>query len=105
MIKIFLSENTALIREIYHRVKNNLSTIISLINLQMTSLPSESDVSHFQDLEARVRSMALVHESLFQAQNLSQVPTQSYIKSLVQYLIHIYKTRLLRSSDYWSFLN
>lgn len=93
ILKSSLAEKEMLLREIHHRVKNNLSTIISLINLQMASLPSENDRSHYQDLEARIRSMALVYESLHQVKNISQIPVQKYIQNMVQYLIQIFMKR------------
>jgi PAS domain S-box-containing protein len=85
-----LAEKEVLLREIYHRVKNNLATIISLINLQMATLSSDSDKMHFQDLEARIRSMVLVHETLYRTKNFSEISMDSYIKSLIQYLFGIY---------------
>ena len=85
-----LAEKEVLLREIHHRVKNNLSTIIALINLQLKTLSSESDVSHFKDLEARIRSMVLVHEILYKTQNFSEISMGPYIQTLVQHLRKIY---------------
>lgn len=85
-----LSEREVLLREIHHRVKNNLATIISLINLQLKTLDSESDVSHFKGLESRIRSMVLIHETLYKSKNYSHISMDSYLTSLVHYISEIF---------------
>jgi PAS domain S-box-containing protein len=64
-IRHALAEKEVLLREIHHRVKNNLAGIISLINLQTATLTDPAAISQLGDLETRIRSMALVHESLY----------------------------------------
>ena len=60
-----LAEKEVLLREIHHRVKNNLARVISLIGLQKAQLSDPEDIARFSDLESRIRSMSLVHESLY----------------------------------------
>lgn len=87
-----LAEREVLLREVHHRVKNNLAGIISLIGLQIASLSDPSSVSLLRDLETRIRSMALVHESLCRTQDLSQVNIASYTENLTKQLFQVYAT-------------
>jgi two-component sensor histidine kinase len=87
-----LSEREVLLREVHHRVKNNLAGIISLISLQIASLSDPSSISLLKDLETRIRSMALVHESLCRTQDLSQVNIASYTENLTKQLFQVYAT-------------
>jgi PAS domain S-box-containing protein len=79
-------EREVLIREVHHRVKNNLSSIISLIDLQTARLDDPVVVSQMRDLETRIRSMALVHESLMVSEDLSRINVVPYIDNLLRYL-------------------
>jgi polar amino acid transport system substrate-binding protein len=86
-----LAEKEILLQEVHHRVKNNLQVISSLINLQL----SENDKSSVMtrsliDMEARVRSMSLVHEILYQSEDFSSVELASYISSLCDHLLEAY---------------
>jgi two-component sensor histidine kinase/integral membrane sensor domain MASE1 len=78
-------EKETLLREIHHRVKNNLQVVCSLLNLQAHGHPPEL-VEFAETCKARVRSMALVHEQLYQSQNLQSVPLGAYLGALVQEL-------------------
>jgi two-component sensor histidine kinase len=75
-----------MLREVHHRVKNNLSVIISLIELQKGTQEDPRVLAAFQDLQNRAYSMALVHESLYRSPNLAQVNFSSYLSTLVDYL-------------------
>lgn len=81
-----LREKEILIREIHHRVKNNMQIISSLLNLQAGSLRDEAAAELFQESQNRVYSMALVHELLYQSEFLSSIRFEDYIRDLVQYL-------------------
>ncbi|MCU0629810.1 MAG: PAS domain S-box protein [Methanoregulaceae archaeon] len=85
-----LTEKEVLLREIHHRVKNNLARVISLIGLQKAQLSDPGDIARFTDLEARIRSMSLVHESLYQSHSLSRINVQMYVEDLVRQLIQSY---------------
>jgi PAS domain S-box-containing protein len=83
-----LLEKEVLLKEIHHRVKNNLQVISSLVNLQANTIDDPTVLEHLRDVSNRVRSMALVHEKLYQSANLSSVPFDDYVSALLQYLIH-----------------
>ncbi len=85
-----LAEKEILLREIHHRVKNNLAGIISLINLQIGSLTDPLLISQFNDLETRIRSMALVHESLSVTKDLARINVATYTENLTRHLFQIY---------------
>jgi PAS domain S-box-containing protein len=76
-------EKETLLREIHHRVKNNLQVVCSLLNLQMQGRTEPDLIAFVQDCTARVRSMALVHEHLYQSDNLQNVPLAIYMRALI----------------------
>lgn len=74
----------ALLREVNHRVKNNLAVICSLFYLQSTHTKDEKTVQIFRDMENRVHSMALVHESLYSSENLARIDFALYAQTLAK---------------------
>jgi hypothetical protein len=72
----------ALLREVHHRVKNNLAVICSLFYLQSTHTKDQKTVHIFRDMESRVHSMALVHESLYGSDNLARIDFAEYAQAL-----------------------
>ena len=72
----------ALLREVHHRVKNNLAVICSLFYLQSTHSNDEKTAGIFSDMENRVHSMALVHESLYSSENLARIDFAQYAQIL-----------------------
>ncbi|MDP3396144.1 MAG: PAS domain S-box protein, partial [Methanoregula sp.] len=87
-----LAEKEVLLREIHHRVKNNLAGILSLIELQTSSLSDPVQIAPFKDLETRIRSMALVHESLSKTKDPARIYFVSYTENLTRYLLPAYGT-------------
>ena len=87
-----LAEKSVMLQEIHHRVKNNLQVICSLLNLQTRSTDL-SITEVLQESQNRIKSMALVHENLYQAKNLSRINLEDYIKSLSENLILSYRSR------------
>jgi two-component sensor histidine kinase/CheY-like chemotaxis protein len=81
-IKNSLAEKEILLKEVHHRVKNNLMTIIGLIKMQETKSNNEIFNPMLQELEGRIRAMALVHESLHKSADLAHVDLQNYIETL-----------------------
>ncbi len=82
-IKASLQEKEVLLKEIHHRVKNNLAVISSLLNLQAEKFLDREVKGAFKDSQMRIRSMALVHEQLYQASDLSKIEFSHYIRTLV----------------------
>jgi PAS domain S-box-containing protein len=85
-----LKEKEALIREVHHRVKNNLQIISSLLYLQSKNVDDKDTFEIFRDSQTRVKSMALIHEKLYKSENVAVVDFAEYIKSLVAYLFDSY---------------
>jgi len=80
----------ALLREVHHRVKNNLAVICSLFYLQSTHTKDEGTVQIFHNMENRVHSMALVHESLYRSENLARINFAEYAEVLVTNILSSY---------------
>jgi two-component sensor histidine kinase len=85
-----LEEKILLIREIHHRVKNNLQVISSLLNLQSGYIKDKESLELFNESRNRIRSMALVYEKLYQSKNLNEIKYRDYIYSLTGELSEIY---------------
>jgi PAS domain S-box-containing protein len=91
-IKRSLNEKEMLIKEIHHRVKNNLMVISSLLSLQSRYIKDEASKSIFKDSQNRARSMALIHELLYQSSDLKRINFGTYIRTLTNELFRIYVT-------------
>jgi len=87
-----LNEKEILLREIHHRVKNNLQIITSLIRLQNRQITDPGTMHALLDSESRIRSMALVHEKLYRSTDLANIDFTDYIRSLTTSLITAYAT-------------
>jgi len=88
-----LKEKEILLREVHHRVKNNLQTISSLLDLQAESIKDSAALEAFRSSQSRIRSMALIHERLYKSENLSRIKAQEYIKNLIDYLEATYDSQ------------
>ncbi len=75
-------QKEVLLREIHHRVKNNLAIVISLLNFQLRNNTNEELTRMIVDIQLRIRSMALIHEHLYRSENLDRIPLATYIESL-----------------------
>ncbi|MEM7296840.1 MAG: sensor histidine kinase [Bacteroidota bacterium] len=81
-----MNERETLLKEIHHRVKNNLQIISSLLNLQAGSLEDEAAIDAVKEGQNRVKSMALIHENLYQNDDLSGIEVDEYIENLTRTL-------------------
>ena len=91
-IKASLKEKEMLLKEIHHRVKNNMQVISSLLSLQTRHIQDSEVLSVFRQSQDRVRSMALVHEKLYGSGDFTHIEFAQYIKDLVQRLRNTYVT-------------
>ncbi|MDR3564226.1 MAG: GAF domain-containing protein, partial [Negativicutes bacterium] len=89
-IKTALREKEVLLREVHHRVKNNLQVISSLLSLQADSIQDLHTHQMFNETQSRVRSMALVHEGLYQSKDLARINFAEYIQKLTASLFHAF---------------
>ncbi|MCE7054182.1 tetratricopeptide repeat protein [Algoriphagus sp. AGSA1] len=83
---LHLDEKERLLKEIHHRVKNNLQIVMSLLNSQVASLKDKVAMSAIQDSQNRVQAMALIHQKLYQADGVARIPMKAYVEELVVYL-------------------
>lgn len=85
-------EKEVMIKEIHHRVKNNLQIISSLVNLQANSLDDNKAQHLFREIQNRIISMSLLHEKLYKSPDLAHVNVSSYMDELLDHLMGIYAT-------------
>lgn len=91
IIKAQNDEKTILIKEIHHRVKNNLSVISGILDLQKRSIKDEKMLEIFKDAKSRINSMALVHINLYEQEDLTTINCQSYFENLYRTVNSAYK--------------
>lgn len=89
-IQASLHEKEVLLKEIHHRVKNNMQVISSLLELQAQYLDDPQTIALFRESQSRIRSMALIHEQLYQSLHLDKIDFAKYIKDLATNLFQFF---------------
>jgi len=91
-IKNSLREKEVLLKEIHHRVKNNMQIISSLIHLQSAKIEDEGAAEILKSSQDRIKSMAIIHEKLYQSENFTKIDLFKYVQSLTDHLFTSYGT-------------
>ena len=86
-----LKEKEVLLKEIHHRVKNNLQVISSILNLQSSFIQDEKMLDVLQESRNRIRSMAIIHEDLYRTTNFASIDFANYILNLATNLVSLYR--------------
>jgi two-component sensor histidine kinase len=90
LLQHLLKEKEWLLKEIHHRVKNNLQVVMSLLNSQSAYIDNEPALTAIHDSEHRVHAMALIHQKLYGSENVSSIDMSVYIRELASYLADIF---------------
>lgn len=90
-LKASLKEKELLLKEVHHRVKNNLQIMSSLLNLQSGYINDKQTLEMFKESQNRVKSMALIHEKLYESEGLTGIDFAEYIRNLTAYLFRLYE--------------
>jgi PAS domain S-box-containing protein len=90
-IKNSLKEKEVLLKEVHHRVKNNLQVISSILNLQSGYIKDSKTLEILKESQNRIKSMAFIHESLYQTKDFSKINFSEYIANLSENLVHSYE--------------
>jgi len=93
-----LNEKELILKEIHHRVKNNLQVVSSLLRLQSDSITDKAAIGYLKMSEQRVKSMALIHQQLYRTKDLSRIDFREYLEDLCNYLFFAYDISFSRIS-------
>ncbi|MFZ1829810.1 MAG: PAS domain S-box protein [Candidatus Competibacteraceae bacterium] len=89
-LSVALEEKTSLLKEVHHRVKNNLQIVTSLLNLQARQVQNPAALAALQDTQCRIRSMALLHETLYREGDMGQADGAVYLSHLCAHLNSVF---------------
>jgi two-component sensor histidine kinase/ligand-binding sensor domain-containing protein len=85
--------NAMLLREVHHRVKNNLQVIVSLLNLQSIYIKDRAMIGVLSEIQNRIRSMSMIHQKMYKTENLASLNLREYIEDLSKNLIDTYRVQ------------
>ncbi len=86
-----LQEKEILLRELYHRTKNNMQVILAMLSLEAARSQNEEIKTSYKEIANRIQAMALVHQKLYQSQNLTRINLQEYLQELAELLLHSFR--------------
>ncbi|MCG6166328.1 MASE1 domain-containing protein [Leptospira sanjuanensis] len=89
-LHLSLEEKEVMLKEIHHRVKNNLQVISSLLSMQSDYVQDKQSLSVFMESQNRLRTMSMIHEELYQSENLGKIQYSVYIEKLLNQLFQVY---------------
>ncbi len=98
-MQLSLNEKETLLKEVHHRVKNNLQLISSILNLQSSHLKEDALLHYFKESQSRIFTIASVHEELYESANFSKVDLDAYIGRIVPDLVHLYSEDTIITYD------
>ncbi|MHA3787526.1 tetratricopeptide repeat-containing sensor histidine kinase [Flavobacterium hauense] len=93
MLENLLNEKEWLLKEIHHRVKNNLQIVMSLLNTQVHFLKDEAAIEAIKNSQDRIHSMSLLHKKLYQSENTASINIRKYIEELTEYFKATFNTK------------
>lgn len=100
-LRIAAEQKGIMLKEIHHRVKNNLAIVISMLSLQMRKVQDPELKKIISDIELRIRSMALIHEHLYRSENLDRIRLHEYLNSLATIVISSFSSpRILLEKEF-----
>ncbi len=100
LIKKQNDQKTAMLKEIHHRVKNNLQVITSLLRLQARDIGDTETTQHFKEATDRIAAMALIHNKMYQSEDLDEINLKSYLENLSQNIIASYATNTIVKNEF-----
>lgn len=100
-LKKNVEQKEVLIKEVHHRVKNNLQVINSILKLQSSYIKDKQAISAMQECQDRIKSMAFIHESLYQSKDLAKVNFSEYLRNLCNNLLFSYQSKTSKINLNW----
>ena len=94
-IKASLKEKEVLLKEIHHRVKNNLQVISSLLDMKVIREDNQQVIDVFEDTRSKIQTMALIHSHLYESERFDQINMGNYVRELLEYLSKIFESKFL----------
>jgi two-component sensor histidine kinase len=89
-IKTLLAEKELLLKEVHHRIKNNMGTMMSLLSLQANTIHDSSTVTALKDAQNRLRSMEVLYDKLYRSENLRSITVNDYLPPLIKEIVNIF---------------